>query len=129
MKAYVLLDKHGKFAIQRVNAKEDDTLAVYGLFHKQWIVLTGMTKANYKGKPFYYAEGSLGYGVGADAKKLSADEVKLKLDAIAQKRFWKYLGQRNLDTLEVLFMLAAGYGLGSWLIQAIELIFRKEGAA
>lgn len=34
-----------------------------------------------------------------------------KLDLLMRNQFWRFLGGRALDTLEMLLMLAAGYGI------------------
>lgn len=53
----------------------------------------------------------------------SAATITDKLDAIAIKRYWKFLGGRALTTVETLIFLAAGYGALRFVEYAIQMMY------
>lgn len=64
---------------------------------------------------------SLDDNIRIEAKE--AQEIKDKLDAIAIKRYWKFLGGRALTTVETLVFLAAGYGALRFIEYALGLMY------
>lgn len=52
-----------------------------------------------------------------------AQEIKDKLDAIAIKRYWKFLGGRALTTVETIIFLVAGYGALRFIEYALEILY------
>lgn len=120
-KGYLLKNSSGQFNIVDINILSKEDIAIYknGLKDEE-IILTGLTKASYKNKPFYYSEGSLGLTPGVN---YSAEELKAKIDMTANKRFWKYVGQRNIDMMEILFIMGFGYTVVTLIVQLIHGMF------
>jgi len=65
------------------------------------------------------------WGEFASVPQVELNEIKSKLNLIAQGKFWRFVGGRGLDLVETLVLLGAGYGFLRLVEDFIRLMFQK----
>jgi len=98
---YLLILNNGTYSLKRARIHEEENLAFWGFNNRNTEVLTNYSTDTYKGKPFYHQLPERGHDAELDAK----------LDLIAQKQLWKYIGKRSLNARDYLIIMGSGYGI------------------
>jgi hypothetical protein len=120
-KAIILLD--GKQALKgKVSLRDGWGWYKYGAFNQKTHFKLLNSQHAVSRKRTYYVSVNSAKGVSYDPTTDSGendDDIKLAVEVGSQKRYWKAMGGRGLDTIELLIAMGAGYGLLRWLEQFI----------
>ena len=62
---------------------------------------------------------------GVDVSCEEIKEIATKLELYSRNKFWRFLGGRAMDIVELLITMCAGYGVLRWLEYFIQSIMAK----
>lgn len=115
MKAFALDLEGGVVTLHE--GQLDGPVLICGRFRPRTIALLGQPVGLYRGRPLYLASGGIVFPPVPDP------ELQASAEKLTNTRFLRFLGARDLGRLEVLTLLAAGYGGGAIVLRLIEAIF------